>query len=1217
MAKSCPTMPAKFTRAMNEVAKEYKASGMSIEDARKASARDLEAFLSASIQVEQEGTGSALGSTTTEDTTAPKVRISEEAMLTTSLQNIFDKLGNEDTIGRARDSTKHTKRLKELMVDMLYPLASTLDSFTLKVFKEESDITRGKFESLTKNISVTIGTNPIMNSLAISAQEAFMHESIHAITATAMRIGDFALRQGIRLLFNLAKKHIKPEMLMGDVVPGSTIEEERKAAQARWDYIFESPNGLDEFVAFGLTNEKFNTLLKAIKVKEQVESDGTLSGAIKAWFMKAVRWISYKTYRIEGDTVDVALNNLVLALTGIKKKNKNLLDAIGVTGEYYRYASSKTVQIMMKGASVGVNLLPESALKKTLQDFPLAAIGTRSKHFMSGIGFVADSIAKHKKWFFYNLISKLPKELIGTPPEDKKFKLGLRHSKGVIDVARHKMKETILKQLRDAFKVPLTDEDEVALYSAWLTTDLDDLLVLANDDSKYDYDKVLQVLEDKAFRESEIKKYSDELIKLYGVDAANKALAQAKGLGLFMVRKETFNKSNQAQNAYLISRLKFDPTAKVPTDWEKGEVLIGRLKTLFALNYVKQSHIDKSVEIYKREYKIPDNNGVMAILSLNANYKKQSLTDLFRNNKALMRAGYTAEIYDPNVQIEFSSKTNDARLLDMEFTEVSKLPSLNHPTQYMYVSNHNGLVTYNKSLVSLTSRQKSGTSLVDIYLNEGLTGTEAHKAAEQETKDIIAGIPSLMKMVNEKEVGSLMPLFNENEEIVGYRYVMNESNRVRLMKKDVRIANVMAGMYEHLTDKVETIPLNSMVVKDLIKDYEELKVKRANDFITVTRKHPHYGEIYSLIPEEMRKELDAYFGPGKLIVRESVMDLVFGYRNYSLTTDGLNSFVTKSIVGIHKVIGYNQGRALTNIRMGEQAWHEFVAEVKSAIVLKTLVLPINVLSNLALSWMYGVPIQYTIRKQGEAIVALKDYTAKYGKLAILRRERNNIGISKARQIEIDGEIKQLEFDTENNPVKPLLDKGMLNSIVEDVSLQEDTYSTRSKLNSWIEGKTSKVPEVLKKAYKWQQISKDTDLYQLLETSTRYSDFTSRYAMYKWLTEEKKIKEEDAIEEVMEAFVEYDPPTSKELQYLNDIGLVMFTKYTLRIQRIIFKVFRDRPDSMIGMYLLQAMTGNVPDITESFGGSINTVFGGMDTLVAPGPNLFMDYVNAVDTYVIPG
>jgi hypothetical protein len=462
---------------------------------------------------------------------------------------------------------------------------------------------------------------------------------------------------------------------------------------------------------------------------------------------------------------------------------------------------------------------------------------------------------------------------------------------------------------------------------------------------------------------------------------------------------------------------------------------------------------------------------------------------------------------------------------------------------------------------------------------------------------------------------------------------MNESNREELLRKNYRASTVISVMYEQMTDKYTTKDINKELVKDLIADKKENGVRLAKDFITITKNHPKYGELYKRIPETMKVDLDKAFGAGKLVIRESLVDLVFGFPQYSLSRDGLNNFVGKSALMIMRGINllktkdpkystlnaqqqkdWKTVQAKILLRQVEQGWQEAVAEIKSTIVLKTTVLPMNILSNLFFSFMHGLPIDYMFKKQAEAVIALQDYNEKLRRKMILETRRDFAGVSKERKESLQGQINQLDADLDRNIVKDLIDKGVLNTIVEDISLdmENDAYSMRGKLASWVEGKTEKVPEGIKDTYRWLYITKDTKAYKVLETATRYSDFVARYAMYEWFTKEKGIAPEKAMSTVMAAFVEYDPPTSKELQFLNDMGLFMFTKYAIRIQKAVAYLFVNKPDTTIGFLLLEkALGANYPTPVDSFVEfTHNHVAKNLSDLALPGGQVLQEGINTV-------
>jgi len=63
-----------------------------------------------------------------------------------------------------------------------------------------------------------------------------------------------------------------------------------------------------------------------------------------------------------------------------------------------------------------------------------------------------------------------------------------------------------------------------------------------------------------------------------------------------------------------------------------------------------------------------------------------------------------------------------------------------------------------------------------------------------------------------------------------------------------------------------------------------------------------------------------------------------------------------------------------------------------------------------------------------------------------------------------------------------------------------------------------------------------------------------------------------VEDIVETFINYDTPSLPLLQYANDMGLVMFTKFWLRNQRVLVKTARKHPVGALGLTVLAGGIG---------------------------------------------
>ena len=1208
MAAVCGALPKEINTILNTHAQAYVKEGMSADKARIQAATDM---------LEQIEIQNTLGSTNASgQPVTDYVASFKEVVDTNNISTIYDRLASIQESNKT-DSYGHSNYLREsIMGKLIIPLSEKLKGHIFVASESNTAVESvGSFDTANKVLRVRSAKNPILNSLSLSLQEIAAHEFVHAVTETAYRSGDYAIRKGINSLYEQAKAALKPSdfsMTINGVV--STAAEN----QERYDYIFNNPNGngVLEFIAFGTTNEQFMGLLENIKLKNRAEDFSTFKGAVLALFHRLVDFVTNKMLHMKGDSAQTALRNLTNELAGLTNKNKQIITILSAGVEYVKGNTSRAMDIMIKPILKINNPTIKTAIV-VVQNWRLFA---KTMKFGEAVGNAVNNIVAHREYFFINLIRKLPQELLGMNKTNEAWHRLLRESKYAVEGARHKIKEATVTHVRQALGI-MTDDDKRSLTMALLYTDIDDL---GTYDTEFTFEDHRLLLADDKELARRIKKEEDYLKATFGIQGQG-YINQANGLGMFMVRKESFNKDNQLQNAHIIAEGLFDPKFKQPTNWKEAIPTIQRLKTFHAIRYTTRHNKDAAIRFYDSQAKLePENNGFNNLISLNKEFKRLSLEKLFNNDPRFTTAGYTKDLNAPDVTIKFSTKTQDKELLDKGFT-VRDYPLLsgaanpNKTPMYIYVANYTGLVPFNKMTASLTSRQMAGTTLADVYIAGGMDNYAAHMQAAQDTNKIKNGIVAsnvYTTKPNEKDVGTLFPVLDSKGVITGYRHIMKEDTRVKLLEKDTRIDNVLGAMFESITDKVQSIEINSKVAKEIINEHKTLYVKNPKGFITVTKDHPRFGEIYHLLPRELKAELDAHFGGDKIIVREAMMDIIFGYRKYSLFTSGDNSWLAKAMRTIViDLLRVTPGKYYKVGRQTEQGLQEFIQELKSTIVLKTTVLGYNILSNYVVSFMHGMPIDYIAKKQGEAVLALEDYINNQRQVLILEQKLATVGISTNVKDSIKSKITQLTKEMENSPIKSLVDLGLLNSIVEDITIDDTDFGMKGKVFKYITGKTKWIPKQVKQAYEVGQISSKTGLFKLLEKTTRYSDFVARYAMHEWYLNQKGMSKTaegraEALQIVSETFVNYDLPTSKELQYLNDMGAYMFTKYAIRIQKTIYRLVRDNPKSVVGLVAIEGMFGNVTDSTDSWAllpDTPSNPANSVDEMVFPLFQLFIDII----------
>jgi len=206
-----------------------------------------------------------------------------------------------------------------------------------------------------------------------------------------------------------------------------------------------------------------------------------------------------------------------------------------------------------------------------------------------------------------------------------------------------------------------------------------------------------------------------------------------------------------------------------------------------------------------------------------------------------------------------------------------------------------------------------------------------------------------------------------------------------------------------------------------------------------------------------------------------------------------------------------------------------------------------------------------IRLQANGLAELNRFVEDSNRIVVLKAKKIATELSTKEA----NELARLEATVNDGSIKDLVDAGLYQSIVEDVNTEDIKSSSRihNKANKLMDDVGA--PEWVKTGANWVYISEKTGLFQLMQRSTQYSDFVARYAAYhlgleRVIRKFKKKNKRDMtpnelanakkllIKQVTAAFINYNKPDDVFLQWMNDMGMIMFTKYVIRIQ----KVWRD-------------------------------------------------------------
>jgi hypothetical protein len=169
--------------------------------------------------------------------------------------------------------------------------------------------------------------------------------------------------------------------------------------------------------------------------------------------------------------------------------------------------------------------------------------------------------------------------------------------------------------------------------------------------------------------------------------------------------------------------------------------------------------------------------------------------------------------------------------------------------------------------------------------------------------------------------------------------------------------------------------------------------------------------------------------------------------------------------------------------------------------------------------------------------------------------------NKSKENRIKAELKALEDANATMSIKPLIDAGEFSTVSESLT-EADQAIRDGKLSEYLEIAADKLPGAAQTAFKNFVITKDTALFQGLNRAVQYGDFVAKAVLYEHLMQEKGKSQKYAMDVIKEEFVNYNRLAGRGRDYLENIGLLWFYNYKLRIMKIMARMLRERPASAL-------------------------------------------------------
>ena len=1134
--------------------------------------------------------------------------VAEDTNLSMAAQvDVMSTLEVHDALDTGQVSPKFNEHLKGILTSVVDVLHGPFGAFKEAIAKGVASTPADVF-----NEAISTGVAPFTSELQASGfkfnnQTFYVAEQVEATLKALLDAKDpkmSPVREELRKLEAEVRSKLKPQdFFKGDWFQAT--KDERDQATALHSYLFKNVDGdyLARFAALGLAHEEFNELLKIpTKQVAPVTKANSVETALSRMFKKVLETANGKLTKTRpGQEADAKLASLVRELIQIENRNKNtlkdpvagLLSFADEKAKATRRTAKDTLSTILKSRMFMGNKVKTVAAASSLVN---VVASNQVKLLFKNLKTLGDASSQSKQ----NVATSFLAEMNGHKRELQKL---LREGKAVLEGGRKNIITRTNQAVLETYAQEgnyLSDQQKASITAVFLRTGAHVLL------ERLGMKGLATLVTDKAALDKEI---ADQETKLNGFnpELRSRLILDSKALGYFLITNRS-KITDLKMNAHNIAQFYMTEYFAKVSDTQKAETTktIDELVSLYALSYSKSKDRIALGEVLATEAARTDGgNGVQMTLLTHKEAEQESLARLFHGNPVQMVKGYIPEIYNPHTDIRSATKEEGVALMGLGYKFVSNLsldPNDPYRDQHgLYVLRNGGMLPWLSGFFSFTNMRARGTK----HHGETAVGTQRVLARKAGTGKVVAGQGEAFDPTAVKE-DYMVPTLNPEGVAVNYRYMMHASTKDNLMERDSRFDQVLGKLAGSIYDKEESPKHNTKAVQVLYDDFKEEFTKRGTLFLVVsaTSTDSELRDIYKMLPQSTKDAIREIWGKDEMLVRPENLDIAFGYRKLSISSRfskdvADQNALDKAMISLVSVVMKTYGRAkgmdsveaaqfaksnAVVVRRIETVAQEIAQEAKDIFVTKNVVTSMNnIKSNLITLALYGVSPLKGLRDMRIAWVAAEEHHR--DSVALFKLEHQlSTGYITGDTSEMQAEVVRLKEALKNNPISEIIAAGLMPTIVEDISTDEDPYAYKAILAKRMKKYTDKVNPTVRTIGRNLYMTHDTGVYKTLSRVVQLSDFVARYALVQHLLtkEDAPMSKEEAHNEAAEAFVSYDTPMHRELEYMDSVGLFMFTKYFLRVQRVIRGRIKHAPGKVA---MLLAMEGFFHDLPTMFDSSI--------------------------------
>lgn len=735
-----------------------------------------------------------------------------------------------------------------------------------------------------------------------------------------------------------------------------------------------------------------------------------------------------------------------------------------------------------------------------------------------------------------------------------------------VEQYRQSVKDNTYKAIRKQFTREPTKEEKFGIINILLRTDMASLL-----NHGFKPKDVLAML-DETKRKKMIAHYENKLIDKVGHKDYD-MLQQVYSLAYYMATGNS--KPNMIKSAHGVA-IGLGSDYQTTFDKMDNEIfeMVDVLSSLIALDF-KDSEEIKVIQKLSAD----QSKGLIATLNLHKELIQKGRTD-FESNPYNYQKGYIPEMVNPYRKVVYATQDEVANYKRKGFEIINELKQddaddtdgrvlMIHPEYQPF--------NYVSGTLDMVDTHHRGTPVYEKGVNDkGIR--EVNKAHLVIRKANAKQRPSVSSF--DRTGNALIPTYDTQGAILDYHYEMGHTARDVLLERDNSFDELLATLNGGLEFKPEMFNQQKQIAKAIAQDAKQNVAKRPNEYIQLdfNSKDPDVQRVIKMIPYSFRTELQKQFGKHakSYPIHKSMYTTTFGYQAYSVVNiwDKLDNnkklnLAENLLRGMFDLAFKQNGRK--RALQAERIIQDTMTFIKDMIVIRSGgVLLGNILSNTYLLMTLGINPVRILKDMTFSWRNSKNYRTMVNRIEEINALLMTTNSTKDKSL-LNREKKQLQESLNRNPMKEYMEAGLMSTIVEDLTKPNET-SYKTELQKKVDSYVDLIPKPISNTFNELTIGQGSMLHNFLSEATQFSDLSAKYTLAKYLHENGTDKDK-AIYEAQLSFINYDIPTNQFLDYMNRMGLMMFTKFFLRFQRVMVKLAYNAPvSSLMGHYAVEYMGG---------------------------------------------